>query len=92
MSSPLDRQQVVEAFCAYREWDVECARVRDAYQRWVGAPREYAELFFGAYQHALDREQRAADLYEATLMRSQTGHETNTADPLATLSSGRTEW
>jgi hypothetical protein len=57
-----------EAMDAYVDWREECIRVWDAYQRWRSAARADAALAFPAYVAALDREERASEVY-ARLMR-----------------------
>jgi hypothetical protein len=52
-----------EAMDAYVEWREECLRVWDADRRWLSAERADAALAFRAYLAALDREERAAEVY-----------------------------
>jgi hypothetical protein len=63
------RRMIDEAMDAYVEWREECIRVWDAYQRWLGAARGDAELAFPAYVAALDREERASEVYAGLIMR-----------------------
>jgi predicted ABC-type transport system involved in lysophospholipase L1 biosynthesis ATPase subunit len=58
-----------EAMEAYVEWREECARVWDAYDRWLGAVRADAALAFPAYLAALDREERASEVYAGLVSR-----------------------
>jgi len=58
-----------EAMDAYVEWREECIRVRDAYQLWLSAARADAQLAFPAYVAALDREERASEVYAGLIMR-----------------------
>ena len=53
---------------AYLDWREECIYVSDSYRRWVAAEGTDAALAFSAHAAALDREQRAAEVY-AGLMR-----------------------
>jgi hypothetical protein len=52
-----------DAMDAYVEWREECVRVWDAYHAWRSAVRTDAALAFRAYLAALDREERAAEVY-----------------------------
>jgi hypothetical protein len=83
MSSTLRRRLVDEAMDAYVDWREECVRVWDAYHRWLDAVRADAALAFRAYLAALDREERASEVYAGRLSR---------LDPLvATPGQGATE-
>ena len=53
----------------YVRWREECVAVHAAYERWIGAPREDRPAAYAAYNAALDREERASDVY-AELIRS----------------------
>jgi hypothetical protein len=48
---------------AYVDWRQECMRVWEAYERWLSAARADAGLAFPAYLAALDREERASEVY-----------------------------
>jgi hypothetical protein len=61
----LQRRVVEEATGAYLAWWQECTAVRDTYRRWVGAPKDEAGRAFAGYVAALEREQRAAEVYAA---------------------------
>jgi hypothetical protein len=65
----LPRRILDQATDAYVEWREECAGVRDAYQRWLNAVRPDAALAFGAYMAALDREERASQVYAGLVGR-----------------------
>ena len=54
---------------AYVDWREEEARVRVAYRRWMRASEEDQIRAYAAYTAALDREERAAELYGAALGR-----------------------
>jgi hypothetical protein len=54
---------VDEAMDAYVDWREECVRVWDAYHGWLTAVRADAALAFRAYLAALDREERASEVY-----------------------------
>jgi hypothetical protein len=51
------------AVVAYAEWRVACIAVKEAYRKWLDAPRADGALAHGAYEAALDREQAAAEIY-----------------------------
>jgi len=56
----------------YVEWREECLAVHSAYERWRGAPRDESAAAFAAYSAALDREERAGDVYAAVVRRAST--------------------
>ena len=60
---------VDQAVDAYVDWREEGASVWDAYERWACAPVADALFAFAAYQAAIDREERAADVYAGLLAR-----------------------
>jgi hypothetical protein len=80
---------VDEAVDAYVDWREECATVRDAYERWRRAAAVGAGSAFAAYRAAVDREERAADIYAEVMgrlaaacpLRSPTGANAAVADP-----------
>lgn len=53
------------------EWREECSAVQLAYERWRDASKEDRVAAFAAYNTALDREERAGDIY-AALVRQGT--------------------
>jgi hypothetical protein len=63
------RRRVDDAVDAYVEWREECVRVWEAYHRWMNAGRTDAALAFLAYVAALDREERAAEVYAGHIAR-----------------------
>jgi hypothetical protein len=63
MISSLRKRIVDEAMDAYVDWREECIRVWDADRLWLSAARGDAALAFRAYLAALDREERAAEVY-----------------------------
>jgi hypothetical protein len=63
MISSVRNRAVDEVMDAYVNWRQECIRVSEAYQRWRTAVRADAALAFHAYLAALDREERAAEVY-----------------------------
>jgi len=69
MIEVLDQRLVDEAIDAYVDWREECGLVWDAYARWTSAHVADSPLAFSAYQAALDREERAADVYAELMTR-----------------------
>jgi hypothetical protein len=57
-----------EAFQRYLDWRDECAMVGAAYRDWSNGSG--GALSFAVYVAALDREQRAADDYQAVLRQA----------------------
>ena len=53
----------------YVEWREECSSVHSAYERWCRAPRDDSPVAFAAYNAALDREERASNVYAALVQR-----------------------
>jgi hypothetical protein len=60
---------VDETMDAYVDWREECAHVRYAYHRWVSAVKADGALAFRAYVAALDREERASQVYADLIVR-----------------------
>jgi hypothetical protein len=56
----------------YVEWREECSSVRLAYARWADACRADRAAAFAAYNAALDREERASDIYAALIRQATT--------------------
>jgi hypothetical protein len=54
---------VDETIDAYVDWREECTHVWDAHRRWLSAVGADAALAFRAYLAALDREERASEVY-----------------------------
>jgi hypothetical protein len=63
MSSSLPRRMVDEAIDAYVDWREECTHVWEAHRAWESAEEVDAPLAFRAYVAALDREERASEVY-----------------------------
>ena len=82
MNELLDKRLVDEAMDAYVDWREERASVRDAYLRWVGADLADSPLAFSAYRAALDREERAADVYAELMTRLSVANRTTRARSL----------
>lgn len=51
-------------FDTYLEWRDECEAVERAYERWTGSERAERRLAFATYRAALDREEKAATVYQ----------------------------
>jgi hypothetical protein len=60
---------VDETMDAYVDWREECAHVWEAYRRWLSAAGADAVLAFRAYGAALDREERASEVYAELIGR-----------------------
>jgi hypothetical protein len=61
---------VDEVMEAYVQWREESARVWEAYHRWLSAVRADAALAFPAYVAALDREERASEVYAGLISQT----------------------
>ena len=53
----------------YVDWREECAAVHSTYERWRRAPKHDIAAAFAAYSAALDREERAGNVYAALARR-----------------------
>jgi hypothetical protein len=59
------RDRLIDACIeSYVEWREGCADLHGAYQRWTGSVSRDRDLAFLAYRAALDREEKAALVYE----------------------------
>jgi hypothetical protein len=47
----------------YVDWRKACVEVQTDYERWRDAPKDEREPAFVAYRAALDREERAGEVY-----------------------------
>lgn len=63
MSELFDKRLLDDAFDAYIDWREDSAEVWEAYERWLAARRNNSGPAFSAYQDALDREERASQVY-----------------------------
>jgi hypothetical protein len=63
------RRLVDAAIDAYVDWREERGAVWDAYGSWKAAPSADCALAFGAYAAALDREERASEVYARLIRR-----------------------
>jgi hypothetical protein len=64
------RRLVDEAIDAYVDWREESVGVWDSYARWTAAQGTDAGLAFQAYVAALDREERASEVYGGLIRRA----------------------
>ena len=55
-------------FDTYLEWRDESKAVERAYERWTDSERAERRLAYAVYRAALDREEKAADVYEVAAM------------------------
>jgi len=60
---------VDETIDAYVDWREECTHVWEAHRRWQSAVGADAALAFRAYVAALDREERASEVYADLISR-----------------------
>jgi hypothetical protein len=79
---------VDETIDAYVDWREECTHVWEAYSRWLNAARGDAALAFRAYVAALDREERASEVYADLI--SRLGHRVADVPPRVTGERART--
>lgn len=79
------RALVDGAVVAYTQWREECAAVRNAYRRWVGARAADRAYAFADYTAALDREERAATRYARLMGRAGHLRETGLARQLVQI-------
>ena len=76
------------AVIAYAQWRSECAAVRGAYHRWVGAGAGDNAVAFYAYNDALDREEHAAKRYARLISRAGEMPETALLHQLVRIEAG----
>jgi hypothetical protein len=72
MTAVTDKRLLDEAVDAYVDWREASAGVWDAYQRWARAAVADTALAFVAYRAAVDREERASDIYADAMTRAVT--------------------
>jgi hypothetical protein len=64
------RDRLVDACIeSYVEWREECVHLEGAYHRWAGSGGPDRDLAFPAFRAALDREEKAALVYEFMIER-----------------------
>lgn len=66
----IDDYALDDVIDAYADWREQSRSVWDAYQRWLYADAHDEGLRFAAYLAQLDQEQRASDVYAATIERT----------------------
>lgn len=86
--SARQRALVDGAVAAYTQWREECAAVRSAYRRWIGARAVDRPFAFADYNAALDREERAARRYARLMGRARDLRETGLAHQLVQIQIG----
>jgi hypothetical protein len=70
----LQRQrQLNDALDAYLEWRQQCNAVWNAYSDWAAGRESDAALRYSQYSAALDREERASELYVGLIERATAG-------------------
>jgi hypothetical protein len=67
MTPLIDRQLVDKAIEAYVDWREACIWLNDAYLVWSRQRGSNADVTFGGYTAALDREERTAARYARAL-------------------------
>jgi hypothetical protein len=67
------QRQVNDAMDAYLEWRQQCNAVWDAYSYWAAGRASDAALRYSEYSAALDREERASELYVGLIRRATAG-------------------
>jgi hypothetical protein len=78
IGSAIDQYAVDDIVDAYVDWREQSRHVWIAYARWASAPADDAQLRFAAYLAELDQEQRACDVYAATVSRTAAIHASRT--------------
>lgn len=63
------RKQVDKMMDGYVDWHEACRLVTDAYRAWSNAHGPDVTVAFGWYMTALDREERAAEIYARRVRR-----------------------
>jgi hypothetical protein len=63
------RRLVNETLSAYLDWREECSGVALAYSRWASSRASDASATYAAYAAALEREERASELYAGVVRR-----------------------
>jgi len=67
----LSQERLVDGLMdAYVSWREACMRVGDAYRSWASETDLGGTSTFGRYTAALDREERAAEVYAALVRRA----------------------
>ena len=63
------KRLVNKMIAAYVDWREACRLVNEAYSSWASTGRPGAKVAFGTYSMALDREERAAEVYAGLARR-----------------------
>jgi hypothetical protein len=63
LPEPMRHRLMDDVMDAYLAWHEACASVEAAYQGWTCAREPAATCAFWGYRAALDREERASDVY-----------------------------
>jgi hypothetical protein len=67
----LSQKRLVDGLIeAYVSWHEACLQVSDAYGSWASETGQAATSAFGRYMAALDREERAAEVYAGLVRRA----------------------
>ena len=82
------REAFDAAFDAYLDWRERCDAVQGAYAQWTHSARADAARAFGAYERALDLEERAANAYAGLITRVGELVEPELSHQLASVSHG----
>jgi hypothetical protein len=69
IETPWQKRLVDDMVDAYAEWRGACAAVQAAYDLWSNAAAQDALLACGAYEAALDKEERSSQLYADRVQR-----------------------
>jgi hypothetical protein len=70
MNKPSQKRLVGRPIEAYVSWREACLQVSDAYHSWASETGLAATSAFGRYVAALDREERAAEVYAGLVRRA----------------------
>jgi anti-sigma-K factor RskA len=73
LSSLAEKRLADDMTDAYVDWREERAAVWLAYDGWTSAPASDAAVAFAVYRAALDREERAAEVYGRLVMQLAAG-------------------
>jgi hypothetical protein len=87
----LTRKRLVDRLIdAYVSWREACLQVSDAYGSWASETGLAATSAFGRYMAALDREERAAEVYAGLVRRAgqQASSRHDPAEPLGGAAPG----
>jgi hypothetical protein len=69
-SMTIQTDKLDEVVTAYTAWQRYSQSVHSAYDAWAAAEADESALRYAAYLEELDREQRACELYAATVARA----------------------